>query len=256
MIRLLGKLWSSSSGQLQSSDEPSAVAVCGALRSGTNLLKYMLEQNYYIRVNFNAFGWKHSGVPVLSAGSSLRYPAVAVAYVVKNPYAFIVSLHRYNQRKVLEGQRISLNAHPDFDRFLTGPVVISDSQLPGSPQLRFANPVQYWNFVYWNLETLDRDRFQVVGFNYEHLITDPPGLRLVEDAIPLRRRASDVSAPPGNRLKRGSANSSASGESDEPFDLKYYTEERYLHSFTGEQLAFVRSEVDRWLMERRSYAIH
>lgn len=255
MIRLLGKLRSSRSGQPETSDRSPAVAVCGALRSGTNLLKYMLERDYHARVNFNAFGWKHAGVPVLSKDSGLTYPMVALAYVVKNPYAFVVSMHRYHQRKTLEGHRISLKAHTQFDRFLTGPVVISDSQLPGSPQLRFANPVQYWNFVYWNLETLDRARFRVVGFNYEDLITDPAGLRVVEDVAPLRRRASDVSVPPGNRLTRGSANSPTSSERDEPFDLTYYTEERYLHSFTGEQLAFVGSEVDHWLMERRSYAI-
>jgi hypothetical protein len=254
VIRLLDKMWSIRSGPPKASDRSPVVSVSGALRCGTNFLKYMLERDYHVIVDINSFGWKHAGVPVLSADCGLTYPSVPLAYVVKNPYAFVVSMHRYNQRKFLEGHRISLEAHEEFGRFLTGPLVIYNSQLLGSPQLRFANPVQYWNFVYWNLETLDRARFRVVGFNYEDLIVDPAGLRRIEDVAPLRRRASEVSAPPSNRLKRGSTNSSVNVEKQR-FDITYYTEERYLLSYTSEQLAFVRSEVDHWLMEKRNYRI-
>lgn len=232
------------------------VAVVGALRTGTNYLKFLLESNYFLRAEFTAFGWKHGGVPILPVGGPASYPDTPLVYVVKNPFAFALSLHRYHRRKREQGHAISLVGADAWEDFLIGPIEIFDSQLEGSPRMRFANPVQYWNFLYWNLETLDRRRFRVLGFSYERLVEAPETLREVEAIVPLERRHATL-VTPRNHLRR-LAGSPADArpeayETDDGFDATYYTERRYLEGFSGDQRAFVRGEADPWLMERRGY---
>lgn len=253
MRRYLGRILL---GPTNSEPELPIVAVVGALRSGTNYLKFLLEQNYEVTAASNAFGWKHAGVPVMAGDSGLAYPDIPLAYIVKNPYAFVVSLSRYHQRKVKLGHEISVEGGVDFASFLTNPITIFDSQLAGTPKLRFANPVQYWNFIYWNLETLDRARFRIVGFNYETLVCDPNTLYNIESLVKLRRR-TEMLETPENQLKRlGGATvpTSKSGyQNGELFDAVYYAEKRYLDTFTPSQLTFMRTEIDPWLMTQRGY---
>lgn len=237
-------------------DEPQRVGVLGGLRTGTNYLKFLLEANYVVRAEFNCFGWKHAGVPILPAGGPGAYPDIPLCYIVKNPFAFVLSLHRYHRRKHEHGHVISLAAAAPWQDFLTSPITIFDSQLAGSPQLRFANPVHYWNFLYWNLETLDRRRFRVWGVNYEDLVADPQRLRDVEGIAPLVRRHAEI-VTPGNELRRlgGGPGAAARGyETGEQFDAAAYASAAYLDAFTDAQRAFVREQADPWLVERRGYA--
>jgi len=233
------------------------VAVVGALRSGTNYLKFLLETNYVVRADFSAFGWKHAGVPVLPAGGPGTYPDVPLVYIVKNPYAFALSLHRYHRRAREQRHAISLVAADAWEDFLVGPIEIFDSQLDGSPRLRFANPIQYWNFIYWNLETLDRARFRACGLNYEALVADPAALRTIEAVAPIERRQAETRTP-GHHLRRlgGAAIDVKPGgyETGDEFDPRYYTEHRYREAFNAAQASFVTAQADPWLMERRGYA--
>ncbi|MCE9630543.1 MAG: hypothetical protein K8S94_07480 [Planctomycetia bacterium] len=241
----------------QAADEVPRVAIMGGLRTGTNYLKFLLESNYVVRGEFNGFGWKHGGVPILPAGGPCAYPDIPLCYIVKNPFAFVRSLHSYHCRKRDQGHAISLVAAEPWDEFLTSPIVIFDSQLAGSPQLRFANPVHYWNFLYWNLETLDRQRFRVWGVNYEDLVADPQRLREIEGVAPLVRRHAEI-VTPGNKLKRlggGADVAAASGyETAERFDADAYMSAAYLDAFSEAQRAFIRAETDPWLIDRRGYA--
>lgn len=233
------------------------VAVMGALRTGTNYLKFLLESNYFVRADFSPFGWKHGGVPIVQSGGPMAYPEVPLAYIVKNPFAFSISLHRYQRRKSEQGHAISLQGADAWDDFLVRPIEIFDSQLPGSPRMRFANPIQYWNFLYWNLETLDRSRFRVHGVNYERLVADPDALREIESAFSLVRRHATTVTPRNNLKRLGEAPIGVSPESyqtDDAFELAYYTEHRYLEAFSDAQRSFVRAEADPWIMERRGYA--
>lgn len=232
------------------------VTVMGALRSGTNYLKFLLEANYVVRAEFSAFGWKHGGVPILPASGPASYPDAPLFYIVKNPFAFVLSLHRYHRRKREQGHAISLAGADVWDDFLVRPIEIFDSQLTGSPRMRFANPIQYWNFLYWNLETLDRRRFRVHGLNYESLVQDPETLREIESIVPLVRRHEAI-VTPRNHLKRLGKSADDTRleayETDEGFDASYYTERRYLEGFSDAQRAFVRNQADPWIMERRGY---
>jgi hypothetical protein len=229
-----------------------AVAVLGAMRSGTNLVRHLLEKHWEVEAGFSAYGWKHAGVPVLSPSGALAYPDLPILYVVKNPYAFVLSLHRYHRLAVTKGHRISIDGAENLAQFLVRPVTLRDSQLEGSPQMRFANPVQYWNYIYWNLETLDRSRFRARGVNYETILSDPECLSLVEKIARLRRRLSPVTLP-DRSMRRTNDGDAVDTVSDGGFDAGYYTDERYLAELTPEQVAFIGREADPWIMSRRGY---
>lgn len=231
------------------------VALMGALRSGTNYLKFLLESNYLVRAEFGVFGWKHGGVPILTPSRVMAYPDLPLFYVVKNPFAFARSLYRYHGLRREKGHAISLVAADAWEKFLTGPIEIFDSQLKSSPRMRFPNPIQYWNFLYWNLETLDRRRFRVYGLNYESLVADPETLREIEAIAPLVRR-HDMILTPRNDLERLGNTPDArysDGQTVQGFDASYYTEGRYLTGFSDAQRSFVLEEADAWIMERRGY---
>jgi hypothetical protein len=248
---LLTRLFASS---VEDRTELSTIAVTGAFRCGTNYLKFLLELNYWVTADFSKFGWKHAGVPILAPGSGLKYPSVPICYVVKNPYAFVVSMHTYYMTT-----KASIRSHEAFDRFLTEPMIVLDSQLENSPQMRFANPVQYWNYIYWNLETLSFERFRVEGFGYEELIADPSAIRRVERLLPLKRKSEEIVVP-RNALKRlgGESATVEPGryETEEKFDSSFYLNRKYLKSLSRDHVAFINRQVDPWLMKRRNYPLY
>jgi hypothetical protein len=228
------------------------VSVLGAFRCGTNYVKYLLERNYKVNAHFSAFGWKHAGVPIFSGGSGYEYPQMPAVFVVKNPYAFALSLHKH-----FVENRKGMMASEALDDFLRKPIVLFDSQLQGSPQLRFANPVQYWNFVYWNLETLDRARFSCIGLNYEDLVADPEKIRAVEQIAPIARQTGEIVAP-RNQMKRLGPKSKLAideYETKQAFDRDYYLGRKYLEKLTPAQVAFISGEADQFVMDRRGYEI-
>jgi hypothetical protein len=227
------------------------VAVLGAMRCGTNLTRHLLETHWEVSAAFSPFGWKHAGLPILNPDSGLAYPETPILYLVKDPSAFALSLYHYRMQAITKGHRVSIEGADTLEGFLTRPIVIFDSQLPHSPKMRFANPLQYWNYVYWNLETLDRRRYRVRGLNYEDLIRRPESLRVVEEISSLRRRQPTITLPQ-QRIGRGTDGEIGLG-AEADFDAGYYAERRYLQSFTAEQLRFIRGEVDPWLMEKRGY---
>lgn len=227
------------------------VATMGALRSGTNLVAGLLEKYWHLSTDFHAYGWKHAGVPVLAPTSALKYPETPIIWVCKNPHALMVSLHRYLMQAP-NGRGISLDGARDFAEFLRRPITIWDSRLKGSPRLRFGNPVQYWNFITWNLETLDSERFRVLGFNYEDVLADPQILAQVDQVLKLERREPGPIVLPTAPMARG-RKKAAGGVGG--FDVTAYTSQSYLASFTPDDLAFVAGQVDPWLMERRGYTL-
>ncbi len=226
------------------------VAILGGFRCGTNYLKYLLEVNYHVSAEFSPYGWKHGGVPVFNVGSALRYARVPIVYSCKNPYAFVVSLYQYSQL------RDGLTTYDSLGQFLRSPLVMSCIETDGSPELRFSNPIQYWNYLYWNLESLSSDRFTAIGVNYDDLISDTGRLELIADTLGLKRRRSRL-VQPAKKLTRESGRYTQfldqRHQTEEQFDAGYYLDRRYLNELTSEQVDFIGTEVDPWVMTRRGY---
>lgn len=230
------------------------LAVVGSMRSGTNLVRQLVEKHWAVSADFSPYGWKHAGVPILSPDSDLRYPHVPILFVVKNPYATILSLFRYRMLSLNMRTKVSIDGGATLEQFLVQPVSLFDSQLPGSPQLRFANPVQYWNFIYYNLETLSLDKFSVQRIKYEDLLVDPEKLRVVEQLTRAHRREQKIVLPswPTRRETGSSISRSTAGE--HYFDTSYYSAQRYLEELTSAQISFIGEQADPWLMERLRYS--
>jgi hypothetical protein len=229
------------------------LAVVGALRSGTNLVRQVVETHWEASADFSPYGWKHAGVPILSPDCGLNYPDVPILFVVKNPYASVLSLFRYRMLATSIRHQVSIEGSETLERFLTEPVTVFDTQLPGSPRLRFANPVQYWNFVYCNLETLEPSVFHARGLNYEDLLADPARLRIVEELVNLRRRKERITLPSEPAPRDVDTTSMRAATGTGRFDALYYSECRYLKELTPGQIAFIGDQADPWLMQRRAY---
>lgn len=229
------------------------IAVLGAMRSGTNLVRRLVETHWEISAGFSSYGWKHSGVPIFSPDSGLPYPSVPILFVVKNPYAFVMSLFRYRMLAIRLGHRVSIEGGETLETFLVSPITVFDSQLLSSPRLRFANPIQYWNFVYCNLETLDPKAFRAQGINYEDLLADPETLRGVEKLAGLPAAPGPISLPAAATGRDTDKAAMRGGGDGGAFDASYYRDHRYLEELSPGQIAFIGDQVDPWLMQRRGY---
>lgn len=229
------------------------LALMGAFRTGTNYVRYLLEKNFECKVSFDAYGWKHSGVPIFSRHSKFSYPKMPVVYVYKHPAAFVVSLYNY----FLQVNK-NIMASTEWEEFLRKPFVIYDLKSEGSPQMRFSNPVQYWNFIYWNLSNLPVDRINSEGLRYESVLENPEfEVGSVASRLGLRRNSLPFSVPEGRlrRLNDRSFNPQKAVR-DEKFDDDLYKNRKFFSLYTEADLQFLRKEVDGQLMAQFSYDLN
>jgi len=229
----------------------SRVAVIGAMRSGTNLVTTLLVQHWHIRVDDGAYGWKHSGVPVFKHHSPFRYPKVPIILVTKDPYAFVLSMFKYSNSDTNAVKRISLRGSQIFDDFLRSPIYIWDSQLSGSPEMRFSDPIEYWNFLHWNIVSLNPKRFKVIQFRYEDILENPSILQRISAITKARQKLDEINLP-ANVLKRGNG-SKQNKTYDREFNGSIYTHRKYLENLSSEQISFISARVDRSLMKTLGY---
>jgi hypothetical protein len=231
---------------------PRYVCVMGGFRSGTNYLRFLLEENYHVHVVYDDYGWKHAGVPIRfrrRIGAQFRSPIIGIA---KDPFAYLVSLHAYYLKR---GSNI--DAETEWDAFLRSPFVIYDRFKARYPLYHFRTPVQYWNFINWNLAFLPEATIRSGMLSYEQVLADPEAeVEAVARPLGLRRRQGDFKLPDGY-LKRLS---DQSGRGDDPkieanrqFDSSSVHEKRYLEVYSEAQRAFVCSQLDIRLLDRLGY---
>lgn len=229
------------------------VAVMGAFRTGTNYVRFLLEKNYECRILYDAYGWKHGGIPVLTRYSGLTYPSVPVVYVVKHPASFITSLYDY-----FKDVNRNISAATEWEAFLRKPLVIFDSKPEGSSQMRFANPAQYWNFIYWNLSTLPAQIFRTVGLRYESVLDDPQReIAAVAERLGLRRKSTEFSIPEAKlaRMNDKQRFEPEKAVTDQAFSAVLYRDNSFLRRYSEADLDFLRAELDPELMTRFDYQI-
>ncbi len=229
------------------------VAVMGAFRTGTNYVRFLLEKNFECRVLYDAYGWKHGGVPLLTRYSGLAYPSVPVVYVVKHPASFMTSLYDY-----FKDVNRNISASTEWEDFLRKPLVIFDSKPEGSVQMRFANPAQYWNFIYWNLSTLPAERFRSAGLRYESVLENPQGeIGRAAASLGLQRKSSPFSVPEGKlaRMNDKQRFEPQKAVTDRTFNPVLYRDNSYLSRYSEADRDVLRAELDPQLMARFDYQI-
>jgi hypothetical protein len=146
---------------------PKQLKLFGAFRSGSNYLRSLLELNYDVRVLSGIDGFKHAPVPAVFEGETFRPFPWPILATVKDPYSWLASMWRYVND--VGGKHTIHGA--TWGAFLTEPLVIFQAGIDGFPKYRFANPVDYWNAINYNLLSLPDDARRIV--RYEDVLADP-----------------------------------------------------------------------------------
>ena len=175
------------------------VLVVGAFRSGTNLMKHLLEHGFNVKCSFNAWGWKHALAPTLVSQSTPGhlFPALPLIVMVKEPVQQNVSLfnHWARTRPSLVGQRT-------FSQFIRSELLVHDNSFGGrGPRYLFPTPTDYWNQFYFSYLFWEdiASRRQLVRL--EALESDPASvLTHLERTFSLVRRPGFEPTIPRNKL--------------------------------------------------------
>lgn len=227
------------------------ITVLGAFRTGTNYVRYLLESNYRCRAAYDTFGWKHSGISIFSQSSGIKYAKQPVVYISKNPASFVVSLYDY----YLKIDR-NIIAEKNWHDFLRSPIVIFDSKPDKSVQLRFSNPVQYWNYLYWNLSNLPKKQFISFGLRYESVIQNPEAeIEAIAQQLKLRRISENFILPDKKmwRMKDKDHSNMKTSITNDEFDINNYLNADYLKRYTNDDIQFLINETDQHLLIELGY---
>ncbi|MBN9255707.1 MULTISPECIES: sulfotransferase domain-containing protein [unclassified Mesorhizobium] len=145
-----------------------AIRVMGTPRSGTNLVKYLVERYLGIPVVFDQGFWKHGVFPALMNGRDMQYGELPIVVISKDPVTQLLSWYRLARNNGLFRQKKS------FRSFLKEPFEIrQDFTAPRRMEYRFRNPCDYWNQFYFAMNSLRRSGAPVHFVCYEQLVLDP-----------------------------------------------------------------------------------
>lgn len=226
------------------------VAMSGCLRSGTNYAKALLEQNFECEVKNNIFGWKHGFLPIISSDSSLkkRFEYEGAFFITKNPYSFLVSLFRYH----IQVKR-NLIASNNFQSFIRSKLIVFDHTTEKPLQLRFSNPIDYWNALNWNVSS--QPDFKHV--RYEMLLDNPnQTTKKLASKLGLKAKQGDFFVPE-KKVQRINDGDIIRSRRDymgaEDFDKSVYQSSEYMSRFKDTDIACVKSQVDVELLEQLGY---
>ena len=224
----------------------------GAFRSGTNFLQAVMELNYHVTCLGSEGGWKHTVPPIAFHEGRYAPGPHPVAVLVKNPFAALTSMYRYFKAR----RFTNASCGETWDTFLTQRFTIFDAKQPGMPRLRFANPVQYWNHVYYAWWSMSEERRAVV--RYETLLADPDLVtsRLAK-GFSFERRSETLIVPSRtvHRLT-DTWDRSALADYEETATFKgrpYYLSGEYAREFSVDQAMFVAGELDPELLVHLGY---
>ncbi len=215
----------------------------GLQRSGTNYLTHLINKNFKnVEVLVNRGGWKHGPY---SLKNILGEEELDVIIIVKNPYAWLVSVYEY-----WKSNNIGPNLkNVSFPQFLQMKAVFEfQSEVPYL--FRASNPIQYWNNMYYHWGSIRLKTKQAYVITYESIIEDPKkaltnlaesyGLELISSYDLITKEL----LPSGESLKT----------SDKEWTKRdYYLNKGYLRYYTPDLLKFVNDNIDVELMNLFRY---
>jgi hypothetical protein len=140
----------------------------GTPRSGTNLVKYLVERHLKAPVVFDQGFWKHGIFPALMNGRELHYGDLPIVVVSKDPVSQLLSWYRQARNDTLFKPAKNLAA------FLSQPFEVrQDFTEPRKMEYRFRTPADYWNQFYFAMDALRRTGVPVHFMRYEQLVSAP-----------------------------------------------------------------------------------
>lgn len=224
---------------------PDLIKIHGLQRSGTNYLSHLMNENFQnVKVLVNAGGWKHGHY---MAPLALNQEVHVVA-IVKNPYAWLVSVYKY------WGPDKKLRIGPDltgvsFEEFVRNRCYL-ELQRDIPYLFRSKNPVQFWNDMNFHWSSIMLMQKKICFITYESLLNGP---KLTIDHI-----GSRLGIKTKNNFSDSDQTFTPSGEnlhlSGEKFSNKdYYLKSEWIQQYTPELLEFVNEELDMDLMVNFGY---
>ncbi|MDB4431259.1 hypothetical protein N9137_02615 [Pseudomonadales bacterium] len=230
------------------------IALFGMFRSGTNYTRTVLEWNYNCELVTNVHEWKHGFFPIITERSQKKYEHMDIIYVTKDPFASISSLYKYY---MTNGRNI--HAAKDWKSFLRNRFIIYDFFQENSPQYRFANVVDFWNSMNWNLSSIAKSNFQTVHVQYNSLLDSPlqhtQEIASTLGLTPKYKSASEFKRPSKITKNMGDRERHSDQDYMTPrmFDRKNYTKRRYYDLFEAEDKNFVLENIDIELAKKLGY---
>lgn len=245
----------------------------GLQRSGTNYLRYLLEENYCSQVFINKGGWKHG---YYVAPITLGYE-ISCVLSVKNPYAWFISMYEYingKSHKITNPKdRIGELAPSDanakveigdkeWDKFLYNPLIVNgvifNDKKRYECKMRAGNPIQYWNnmnYHWMKIKYEDKD-LKTYIVRHEDLLENPEE-HLNKTFGEIRKQKSDFRDTQNEALATWDAHKADEIVSKKSFAdrKKYYLEKKYMDYYNIQKLAFIAKELDKEVMKVLKYEI-
>ena len=202
----------------------------GLQRSGTNVIKWLMERHYFVWIDVNRNGWKHGFVGEASQ-------SIDLILISKNVFAWLDSIFRYSH---------PVTAADDpgiFSRFLRSPYIFENADAP--------NPVAQWNLMNGHWHSLDLSPRKVVPIRYDDLVYDAEATcEKLAGKFGIERRPVVFKLPAG-KMDTGWE---TTGETDCPMNLEYYRFKEYLKRFSDEDVEWVSGQVDSQLAMSMGYS--
>jgi DNA-binding transcriptional regulator of glucitol operon len=191
------------------------VKIFGAMRSGNNLMKFLLQTNFRAEIiTSSAGGWTHG----LYRVPEIYGKEVNVVVMSKHPLAWLPSMFRF-QRQTMT-----------FHQFATR-----------------SGAVGRWNTLYRDWTEVRLEECGMSFVRYEDLIVDPEAvMKRVASEIGAERNSKPFHMPKGKMTTTGKV-------SDERFDPTYYTERRWMDHYSRDTLSAVIGRFDWEVATRLGY---
>ena len=237
------------------------IKIFGERNTGTNYLSKLIKLNFDNEIlkdsaprlpllNKNEFfkdlffkytqnknlGWKHSFVSEEFIGERLNSSDIKIIFLVKNPYSFLLSLHKrpYHNEK---------SKNLTFQKFLT-----SSWKTVGRENYNagFSNPTELWtkkSGAYLSVTEKYPKRTMII--KYEDVVTDPKSM-LTELATFLGVEFDK------NRFVNVTKSTKNDSKSFKDY-AKYYIEEQWKSKLTSENLESINSFLDNRVLSELDY---
>jgi hypothetical protein len=230
------------------------VKVVGTFRSGTNLLKYLLESTFFVHVVFSEHGWKHAPAPISFHKDRLIECPFSIIVMAKNPFHSFVSWGDYWLLR-----RSRFNPSSEISTFIREPLLVCDLTKPRSPSLKFRNAVDYWNQFYWSYLSICEPANPILCRRYEDLVSDPEEfLSDLAERLRLERLLGrgTVTLP---KLRLATMNDGHIEYRDPQqlfrghFDTEYIEGKQFLSSYSHADVDWINKELDRSVVSAIGY---
>lgn len=213
----------------------------GLPRSGTNFVRFLLENNYKdVLVHVDTEGWKHGYVP-----DCLPVDRKCVV-MHKHPLSWLVSAFRFL------GRRVVFSEGDTFETFLRSKFWVMNKSQEHRNCIVYQDPVECWNEMnrHWAKFCLLSSARAMVG--YDKLVKDPEqALAPLVAAWGLERKDGELVIPKEVLLPSTDGESRMGARS---FNSSYYASEAYREMYTPAREASVMSRVDKSVLKELGYS--